>query len=115
MNESILQTVRKVGGNLADDNKVFDSDLIVFINSELMTLNQLGVGPKTGFVITGETETWEDFIGSRKDMESVKAVVCLKAHLAFDPPSSSFVIQMMKDLISEAEFRLSVEVEETVE
>lgn len=103
--DSILNSTKKLLGILSDYDE-FDTDLIININSALMILNQLGVGPKTGFRITGSTETWEDFLGERTDLEAVKTYVYLKVKLMFDPPSSSFVLSSINEQISELEYRL---------
>lgn len=91
--------------------KVFDDDVIMTINSALSIATQLGVGPDSGFLITGNTETWEDLIGERKDLEIVKDYVYMKVKLVFDPPTSSAVMEAFKTMIKEYEFRINVIVE----
>lgn len=86
----------------------FDVDLKVTINSALQTLNEIGVGLTDGFKISTGNETWEEFIGNRTDLESIKEYVYLRVRLVFDPPTSSFVLQSFKDLIKELEWRLEV-------
>lgn len=49
MEDSILQSIKKLLGISKEDTS-FDTDIIIDINSEFMTLNQLGIGPKDGFV-----------------------------------------------------------------
>lgn len=49
MDDSILNTIKKQLG-ITEDYTVFDSDLIVHINSVFLTLSQLGVGPDEGFL-----------------------------------------------------------------
>ena len=111
---SILADVKhKLGGYI--EGTAFDADIIMDINSTLSVLNQLGVGPTQGFVITGDTETWEDFIGDRTDLEMVKSYVYNKVRLMFDPPSNSFLIDEIRKQCSEFEWRLNVEVETPVE
>lgn len=90
---------------------VFNPDLLIHINTALMTLRQIGVGPKEPFYITGETETWADFLGEREDLEAVKTYVYLKVRLVFDPPQSSFVADALERAASELEWRLNVEVD----
>lgn len=104
---SILQTIKKLLG-IEQEYDVFDNDLIIHINSALSVLTQLNVGPKTGFMITGDSETWDDLNVTSK-ISMVKTFIHLKVRLIFDPPSSSFVLESIKNLISELEWRLCVE------
>lgn len=103
---SILNEIKSMIG--PDVNYgAFDIDLKVCINSALQTLSELGVGPSSGFRITSDAESWEDFIGNRIDLESVKEYVYLRARLTFDPPTSSSVLQSFKDLVKELEWRIN--------
>ncbi len=109
--ESILTSIKKLLG-IAESYKQFDTDIIIHINSALMVLNQLGVGPSQGFSIKDETNTWSEFIPEdRYDMESIKSYVYMKVRLLFDPPASSAAITSMEKLISEFEFRINVAAE----
>ena len=109
--ESILTSIKKLL-NIAESYKNFDMDIIMHINSALMVLNQLGVGPSEGFSIKDETNTWDEFIPEdRADMEAIKSYVGMKVRLLFDPPSSSAAISSMEKLIGEFEFRISVAAE----
>ena len=111
MNDSILLTIKKLLG-LAEDYEVFDIDVIVHINAAFLTLNDLGVGPTSPFVITDKNQTWSDFLGEgNNDYESVKAYLYLKTRLAFDPPGTSFAIEAMKKQAEEYEWRLNVRAE----
>lgn len=111
--ESILTSVKKMLG-ITDDYTHFDSDITIHINSVFMILSQLGVGPVNGFTITDKSDTWSDFIpADNKNFESVKTYVYLKVKLLFDPPMSSAVMEAMKQMISELEWRLNVEAEQT--
>lgn len=102
--ESILKTIRQMINGNADDT-VFDTDLIVFINGALMILNQLGVGPP-GFRISDDTTTWDDLVGDRTDLELVRTSVYIRVRLAFDPPTSSFVLEALEKQRAEAEWYL---------
>lgn len=90
----------------------FDDMLIVYINSAIMQLRQLNIGPENGFAITGSTETWNDLLGSSNKLESVKMYVYLKVKLGFDTPSSSFVVDALNAQLKECEWRLNVAAEE---
>ena len=54
--DSILTPVKKLLG-LTEEYTAFDADLIMHINSVLMILRQMGVGPQEGFGISDATAT----------------------------------------------------------
>lgn len=108
--ESILTSIKKLLG-ITEEYEHFDSDLIMHINSVFMILTQLGVGPSEGFFITDKTATWDEFIPTGKSLESVKSYMYMKVKLLFDPPQSSAVMESMKNMISEFEWRLNIEVD----
>ena len=110
MSDSILDTIKQLLGIEAKDT-AFDIDVIVHINSALMTLNQLGVGPSAAFSIQDKDDIWEDFLEKSTDLEAVKTYIYLKVRLVFDPPSSSAVLEAMNRSISELEWRLNVQAE----
>ena len=108
--DSILTSVKKIIG-ISEEDESFDTDLIIHINSVLMILNQLGVGPEDGFSITDKSAVWTDVIGDNKFIEAVKTFVGLKVRLIFDPPTSSAVLDSINKTISELEWRINVMVE----
>jgi len=108
--ESILTSIKKLLGP-EEDYTHFDGDIIIYINSVLMALNQIGVGPEAGFVITSKTETWVDYLGEDANLEAVKTYVYMKVRLIFDPPSSAFVLEAIERTIKETEWRILVRVE----
>lgn len=88
MNNSILDTIKKSLG--AENLTEFDDNLIMFINGALNILTQNGVGPVTGFRITG-TETWSDFLQTEHEelYELCKEFIYLDVKMVFDPPIGS--------------------------
>lgn len=105
--ESILTSVKKLLG-LLEENEEFDSDIIVNINSAIMTLFQLGVG-EPGFIITGKKETYKDLLGDNLPlMQNVKLYLYLKTRLTFDSPATQAIIQTTKETIMELEWRMTV-------
>lgn len=110
MDESILDSVKKSIG-LQSDYTEFDSDLILLINGNLMTLTQNGVG-KEGFRITGATEKWSDFLGEYTDVELAKTFVYLRTKIVFDPPSTSAVLEAYKKEAEECLWRCLIQIEE---
>ena len=110
MDDSILMTIKKMLG-LDENYTPFDLDVKVFLNSAMMTLQQLGVGPTEGFTVTDYSQTWGDFLPSDKMLEAVKAYLYICVKMAFDPPSSSFVMDALKQQKEEFEWRLRDQVE----
>jgi hypothetical protein len=108
--DSILQSTKKLLG-IESDYTHFDIDLILHINSVLMGLTQMGVGPEEGFSITNEEDTWGDFLGTVTNLEGVKSYIALKVRLVFDPPTSSSVSDAINRYIQELEWRLNNQVD----
>lgn len=110
--ESILTSIKKMLG-IDEEYTHFDADIVMHINSVLMILTQLGVGPEEGFVIEDDTSTWVDFIpeANAAQLHAVKSYIYLKVKLIFDPPLSSAVIDSMNRQIAEFEWRLNVAVD----
>lgn len=112
MEDSILLTIKEMIEGLVDldeSDDVFNTELIIYINSAFGILRQLGIGPEEGFKIKDSTTTWNDFaLGDDNLLESVKDYIYLKVKLKFDPPSSSALVEAMKESIKEHEFRFSI-------
>ena len=108
MEESILTSIKKLL-NISVDDKSFDQDVLIHINSVFMILNQLGVGPEKAFRITGAENTWDEFLSDEEMLEAVKSYIYLKVRLIFDPPTSSVLAEAIKNNISELEWRLREE------
>ena len=98
--ESILDSIKIMLGNSVDDTN-FDAELIIFINGALSIINKLGVGP-IGYKISNSSNTWDEFLGDRTDLEEVKTNVYLRVRLAFDPPQNSFLVTSIKEQIAES-------------
>ena len=111
--DSILESVKKKLGIQSEYTHFDDGDIIDHINTAFFTLNQLGIGPAEPFVISDKTATWSDFIEDIDDgkMEAVKSYVAIQVRILFDPPSSSYVLEELKEKAREYEFRLQVEAE----
>lgn len=109
MEESILTTIKKLLG-LDESYEAFDTDIIVAINTAIMALTQIGIGPSGGFRIEDDGATWRDFLGSDViDLEAAKSYIFIKARLMFDPPSSSVVVEAYNKSAAECEWRLNVQ------
>ena len=112
--DSILTSIKKLLG-ITEEYENFDQDIIMHINSVFMILNQLGVGPKSGFSINDKSSTWDEFVPESSNLEAVKTYVHLKVKLMFDPPLSSTVIEAIKSQINELEWRLNVSVDPPID
>lgn len=109
--DSILVSIKKLLG-IDKEYEQFDPDIIIHINTVLMVLEQLGIGPEDGFFITGKDEVWSVFLGKHlTHVEAVKTYIYLKVRLIFDPPSNSFLIDAITRQIAELEWRLNVKAE----
>ena len=107
---SILTSIKKQLG-INEDYTHFDTDIIMHINSTLLTLKQLGVTSNDEFILIDATQNWSDYIGDRKDLESIKTYIYLKVKLIFDPPANSFTIDALERYIRELEWRINTYME----
>jgi len=105
MTDSILDSVKDIIG-IPHEITDFDAKLILYTNSMLNVVHQEGLGIE-GFKITGNTETWDDFLGSEEiDVEWVKGYVPLRVWLIFDVNSlTSGTVSAIKEQIKEFETR----------
>ena len=106
--ESILMSIKKPLGVDATYTH-FDQDIIMFINSSFLSLRQIGIGPENGFSIEDSNSKWVDFVQDPFMQTTVKTYIYLKVRLAFDPPSTSFVIAAIERQIDELTWRLNVQ------
>lgn len=126
MNESILLTIKKMLG-LTEEYEHFDQDIMVHINSAIMTLNQLGVGSSDIFSVTSKDNTWSELFNesstdavptivrmvsrignnNQKNIGMIQQYVYLKVKLSFDPPQNSFLVEAINKTLSEIEWRLN--------
>ena len=104
--ESILTSIKKLLG-ISEEYEHFDPDIIMHINSALMILTQMGIGPADGFTIEDDTSTWNDFLGDSTKIEAVKTYIHHKVRLMFDPPTGG-ALDALSRTTSELEWRLSV-------
>lgn len=106
--ESILTSIKKVLGIYEADTS-FDIDIIMHINTVIMILRQMGIGPSDGFSILDSYDTWDDYLSDSSLIEPVKTYIALKVRLIFDPPASSSVTEAINRTITELEWRLNVQ------
>lgn len=109
----IMTDIKKVL-QLPADYDVFDLDMKLGIDTAFSTLQQLGIGPEEAFTIDDGEETWEQFfegVPEKKNLNAVKSYIQLRVRLLFDPPTSSFALDSLKEQIKEFEWRLNVQAE----
>ncbi len=105
LKNSILKSVKKMLGIYPDITE-FDDELTLHINSAIASLIQIGIGQSdSGYTISSATDTWTEFLGDDKRLESVKSYIYMKVRLMFDPPIQSSVIDAFERQIKEFEYR----------
>lgn len=107
VSDSILSSVKKLIG-ISEDDKSFDFDIMLNINAACSTLFQLGV-LKQPYTITSKEDLYEDLLpGATEDVvNQVKMYFVYKTRLGFDSSTmTSAVIEVVKKMIDEAEWRL---------
>lgn len=107
MSGSILDDTKKLLG-LDAGYTAFDLDIIMHINTVFTGLNALGIGPTAGFMITDNTATWDAFVGTDLNLNSVKTYIFMRVRMIFDPPTIAAVIDAMKEEIQKLEVLLSI-------
>lgn len=108
MNSSILDDVKDIVG-VDVSNTAFDKQLILYINSVLRIVNQIGVG-KDGYNITDSSGVWSEFLeDDLSKLTDVKSYVGFKVLLMFDHTLSSIAVDTLKSLTAELESRINYE------
>lgn len=105
MASSILKSTKKAL-DLDEDYTAFDGNILMHINSVFSTLHQLGVGPTDPFMIEDATPTWDDFSPDPR-LSAVRSYVYLRVRMLFDPPTTGFLMDALKQQIAEMEWRLN--------
>lgn len=104
--QSILNTVKGICG-IHPTNSDLDRDLIPALNSVLFILYQEGLADES-YTVTDELKTWGDILVNGDHPEAINSIaewVGLRTKLIFDPPTSSALMQALKDNIAELEWR----------
>lgn len=107
MDESILDSVKKILG-VPKDYDVFDTDILMHINSILSVLHQIGASPEGGVFVADSTTAWDEIIEDRKNVEMIRSYVAIRVRLLFDPPTTSHMETALKKQAEEFEWRLNV-------
>lgn len=93
-----------------EETTVFDGQLCEKINSAFFTLFELGCS-STPFTVSDESAEWEDFTDNPILLAVVPDYVQQVVKLKFDPPANSFIVNQMKDEITELTSRISYAVD----
>lgn len=120
--ESILESVKQYLG-LGPESEVtaFDPDILMQINSAFATLEQIGIRTSEPFILTSNDQTWDDYynlIESSGDdyktnigplgLQHIKMYIFSTVRIAFDPPTSSFALEALKEIQKELTFRIQI-------
>lgn len=109
ISDSVLSSVKKMIG-IPEDETSFDLDIMLNINAAISTLFQLGV-VEHPYTITSKEDMYDDIIpnGPEDVINQVKMYFVYKTKLGFDSSTlSGNVIESLKELIKESEYRLMI-------
>lgn len=107
MDNSILATIKKMlGGNMQSDDTAFDSELLVFINTAISILFDIGFKPAEGFFVSGYEENWDSLMFDDEDFGIIKTFIFTTVKLLFDPPLSSAALDSLKRTNEELQWRI---------
>lgn len=110
---SILHDVKQMVGQEWDDT-TYDLDIKTHINSTFFDLQQIGVGPASGFAIEDENTLWDVYLLGNKNLNAVKSYIYIRVRLLFDPPTNSFLVDSLQKQVDKLEWRLMVEMDPPV-
>ena len=106
-NDSILTSIKKLMG-LTEEYDAFDQDILIFINSVLFELEQIGVKAKDGFSLSDKTAVWSDYSDDDRLLNVLKPYIYMKTKITFDPPTSSGALDSMNRIIDRFEWRINL-------
>lgn len=111
IDDSILSTIKDMVG-IAKEDDSFDNDLIININSALSVLWQIGMPFAGSYSIKNNSDTWGSmFEGNEPLIDMSKEYMYMRVRIVFDPPSNSYVMDSIKNRISELEWRIRIQLE----
>lgn len=113
METSILTSTKKILGVQEADTS-FDPDISTHINSTLVIVKQLGLGPDPMIFIEDKEQTWDQLDLTPNQLNLCRSYVFLRVRMLFDPPTLSFLIDAISKQILEHEQRLSMERENAI-
>lgn len=106
--DSILNSVKRLLGINPEDTS-FDVNLIIFINSAIYRLYQLGA-IKQPYEISSEKDSYEDMMSDDQEnmteLSAIKSYLYCRTRKSFDTPASSSVSKALDESIEELEWRI---------
>jgi len=105
-NSSILSSIKRALG-VPEEENAFDTELLMHINNDVLTLTQIGAIDVLGIVVDAET-TWLAFGATEDAVADLQTHVYISVRLLFDPPSTSYVTESFRKTLDEATWRLQV-------
>lgn len=105
MNKILASTKDLLG--IPTEETSFDSQLVIYINMVLATLDHLGVGTISKYQTTIIMGDLEDFLPNDENIhDQIKMYIYLKVRILFDPPATTAILTAMQEAAAEYEWRL---------
>lgn len=109
--ENIIDSLKGYLGIQKEDN-AFNQDLILHANNAFSVLYQVGVGKEKPMRIDENDITWAVLFSDYDEvLDMIKEYTFLRVRLLFDPPQNSYVMDSLKQTISECEYRIMIYLE----
>lgn len=108
MDESILDSIRKIIGNGELDD-FFNQDLCFAINSVLMQAHSMGL-VNDDFAIKDNTKQWKDILlhPEQINLHALISWTALRTRLLFDPPTSAALMNSIKEEAARLEWYIYI-------
>ena len=105
-NDKVIDTVKQTCG-IQSDITDFDTDLCMYTNLSIDTMNQMGRECKK----VNLDSTWGDVMDEYGNLSMVQTFICLNVKMLFDPPTNGTAAKAIEEKIKELGFRLCVKEE----
>ena len=102
---TVLNRVKKMLG-LADDYDVYDVEILSLINQAGFTIEHISGVPNV-FPIN-ESTTVDELSTISPHVDYLVTYLYIKVRLVFDPPSTGYLVDVLKEHLREIEWRLEV-------
>mgnify|MGYP006988926538 CR=1 FL=1 len=115
MENQILQDVKKnIGINPDVEDEVFDSSIVMHINSAIAELAELGVGSQGAFFIQENNETWGDYVGEDYAylLALIKQYIVVYVKINFDTATSGALSSSLQEERNRLGFRIMTAIEQ---
>lgn len=105
--DTILGTIKKLIGIDYEYTK-FDMDIILHINTAFSILSRISSVVKQGYRIIDNNNLWAEYTDDPELLSLVQEYLYEYCKIKFDPPTSSMVMEAMKESIKELEFSIEI-------